>query len=81
MDNLKKLGYALSNLGLQEDIKAEVISQNPDFADKEVDDMVKEVQVAATLFNKYNKKAYKPTGISPSGDKLADIKKWIKETE
>jgi len=81
MNNLKKLGYALSNLGLQEDIKAEVVAQNPGFTDKEVDDMVKEVQVAATLFNKYNKKAYKPTGITPSGDKLDAIKQWIKETE
>ena len=81
MDNLKKLGYALSNLGLQEDIRSEVREQNPDFTDKEVDAMVKEVQVAATLFNKYNKKAYKPTGIAPSGDKLDAIKQWIKEIE
>ena len=81
MNNLKKLGYALSNLGLQEDIESEVIAQNPDFTDKEVDSMVKEVQVTATLFNKYNKKAYKPTGVNPGGDKLNAIKQRIKEIE
>ena len=82
MDNLDKLikvGYAMSNLGLQEDIEYEVREQNPTFTDKEVDDMVREVQAAATLFNKYNKTAYKPTNVPPDGDKLAAINQWIKE--
>jgi len=84
MDNLDKLikvGYAMSNLGLQEDIEYEVREQNPTFTDKEVDDMVREVQAAATLFNKYNKTAYKPTNVPPDGDKFAAIKQWIKEIE
>ena len=81
LDKLKKVGYAMSNLGLQEDIEYEVREQNPTFTDKEVDDMVQEVQAAATLFNKYNKTAYKPTNIPPDGDKLADIEQWIKEIE
>ena len=81
LDKLKKVGYAMSNLGLQEDIEYEVREQNPTFTDKEVDAMVQEVQAAATLFNKYNKTAYKPTNVPPDGDKLAAIKQWIKEIE
>ena len=79
MKNLIKLGFALSNSGLVQDIEKEVIAQNPTYTQPQIDAKVLEVRQVATLFNKPNKKAYKPTVGGAKGERLTEIQSWIRE--
>ena len=80
MTNLKNLGFSLSNSGYVQDIEAEIIVQNPTWNQAQIDARVQEVRVNATLFNKPNKKAYKPTVDGAKGARLADIQALIRST-
>jgi len=57
--NLKKLGFALSNQGLEDSITAQIKEQNPSWSDKKVEQELRKIQKEMTIFNDLNKKVKK----------------------
>lgn len=58
-NNLKALGFALSNAGLMQDVEAEVRLQYPTYDDDKVLKERNKVLKKMTLYNDKNKKAKK----------------------
>jgi len=65
--NLMKLGYAMSNLGLQQEIDDEIRAKHPNWNDEKVLKERQKQQKKMTIFNTKNKKSKKPK--KPKKDK------------
>ena len=59
MKNLKKIGFALSNAGLLEEVEAEVRKEYPNYSDKKIKEERNKRLKAKTLFGDHNKKPKK----------------------
>ena len=55
----KNIGYAMSNIGLEDQIDDEIRAQHPDWTDENVIKERKKIQKKSTIFNLENKRPKK----------------------